>query len=105
MHGELALRVRKGWKIALLLLYLGVHAWTKVLQAQARYNGKSSKGAANFLTALPSANTCLTVQAAAFREALRRWLTIKKPDPGGVCPHCDAELTAEHAKRCTRTGE
>ena len=77
----------------------------KVLQAHARYNGKSSKGAAAFLTALPSANTYLTMQAADFREALRRWLTIEKPDPGGLCPHCDAELTAEHARRCARTGQ
>lgn len=77
----------------------------KVLQAHARYNGKSSKGAAAFLTALPSVNRYLTMQAADFRESLRRWLIIEKPDPGGLCPKCDAELTAEHARRCARTGE
>ena len=77
----------------------------KVLQAHARYNGKSSKGAAAFLTALPSVNVHLSMQPADFREALRRWLLIEKPDPGGLCPHCDAELTAEHARRCARTGE
>lgn len=77
----------------------------KVLQAHARYNGKSSKGAAAFLTALPSVNPYLSMQPADFREALRRWLLIERPDPGGLCPKCDAELTAEHARRCARTGE
>lgn len=77
----------------------------KVLQAHARYNGKSSEGAAAFLTALPSVNIHLSMQAADFREALRRWLLIDKPDPGGLCLKCDAEPTAEHARRCARTGE
>jgi hypothetical protein len=76
-----------------------------VLQAHARYNGKSSKGAAAFLTALPSVSTHLSMDDADYRESLRRWLCIDKPDPGGLCPKCDVELTAEHARRCTNKGE
>jgi hypothetical protein len=77
----------------------------KVLQAHARYNGKSSKGAAAFLTALPSFCVHLSMDDEHFREALRRWLGIEMPNPGGLCPKCDAELTAEHARRCSLTGD
>ena len=77
----------------------------KVLQKHARYNGKSSKGAAAFLTALPSVSPHLSMDDADYREALRRWLCIEMPDPGGLCPKCDVELTAEHARRCANTGE
>ena len=77
----------------------------QVLQRHARYNGKSSKGAAAFLTALPSVSPHLSMEDADYREALRRWLSIEMPDPGGLCPKCDVELTAEHARRCANTGE
>ena len=77
----------------------------KILQAHARYNGKSSKGAAAFVTALPSVCPHLSMDDTDYREALRRWLGIEMPNPGGLCPKCDVELTAEHARRCANTGE
>lgn len=40
------------------------------------------------------------MQPADFCEALRRWLSIEKPNNEGF----DAELTAEHARRCTNRG-
>jgi hypothetical protein len=48
----------------------------KVLQAHAGYSGKSSKGVAAFLTAVTSTNLHLSMQAAEFREAFRRWLIM-----------------------------
>jgi hypothetical protein len=45
------------------------------------------------------------MSGAAFREAMRRWLGLHRPDPGGLCPKCDTEQTGEHALRCIRTGE
>ena len=76
-----------------------------VLRQLALYNSMSSPGAAAFLTTAPSFNRHLSMDAHDLREAMRRWLGIERPNPGGLCPKCDAELTAEHARRCSRTGE
>jgi hypothetical protein len=45
------------------------------------------------------------METADYRESMRRWLGIERPNPGGLCSNCDAELTAAHARRCSMTGE
>ena len=42
-----------------------------------------------------------------WRDSMRRWLGIERPNPGGLCPGtgCTHTLTAEVARRCCQTGE
>ena len=42
-----------------------------------------------------------------YRESVRRWLDIRRPDPSGFCvgTECAEPHTATHACRCSRTGE
>ena len=82
-------------------------AGLKVLKDRTRYNGMSSTGAAAFLTTVPSRNRHLTMEPRHWRESMRRWLGIERPDPGGLCPNlsCTHMLTAELARRCSLTGE
>ena len=42
-----------------------------------------------------------------YRESMRRWLDIRRPDPDGLCAgnNCAEPHTATHACRCSNTGE
>ena len=77
------------------------------LRGLARHLSMSSKGAAAFLSTLPCFDRHRTMSDDMFRESLRRWLDIRRPDPGGYCvgTGCTEPHTATHACRCSRTGE
>ena len=77
------------------------------VRALARHLSQSSKGAAAFLSTMPSFDRHRSMTGAEYREAMRRYLDQCKPDPLGLCSHdtCTQPHTAIHARRCSRTGE
>ena len=78
-----------------------------VLQNRTRYVSMCSTGAAAFLTTSPCHNRHLSMESRHWRDSMRRWLGIERPNPGGLCPGtgCTHMLTAEIARRCCQTGE
>ena len=82
-------------------------AGIEVLQNRTRYISMCSTGAAAFLTTVPSHNRHLSMESRHWRDSMRRWLGIERPNPGGLCPGpgCTHMLTAEIARRCCQTGE
>jgi hypothetical protein len=77
------------------------------LRGKARHLSMSSKGAAAFLSTLPCFDRHRTMTGPMYRESVRRWLDIRRPDPSGFCvgTECAEPHTATHACRCSRTGE
>ena len=76
------------------------YAVLELLHGHVRYNGKSSKGAAAFVTALTSASSHVSIHETALRKARRCWSSIGMPASRGLCPQCDVDPTAEHGRRC-----
>jgi hypothetical protein len=77
------------------------------LRGLARHLSMSSKGAAAFLSTLPCFDRHRTMTGHMYRESMRRWLDIRRPDPDGLCAGngCAEPHTAAHACRCSYTGE
>lgn len=77
------------------------------LRGLARHLSMSSKGAAAFLATLPCFDRHRSMEGHMYRESMRRWLDIRRPDPAGMCAgtNCTEPHTATHACRCSRTGE
>jgi hypothetical protein len=77
------------------------------LRGLARHLSRSAKGAAAFLSTLPCFDRHRTMEGLLYRESMRRWLDVRRPDPGGLClgTNCTKPHTAIHACRCPRTGE
>jgi hypothetical protein len=77
------------------------------LRGLARHLSMSSKGAAAFLSTLPCFDRHRSMSDDTYRESMRRWLDILRPDPGGYCvgTNCTEPHTAAHARRCSKTGE
>jgi hypothetical protein len=70
-------------------------------QFKARFRSMSSKGALACLNTLPCNERDFTMAGLEFRETLRRYLGIERPDAGGNCNKCKTKaLTAVHARRC-----
>lgn len=77
------------------------------LRGLARHLSMSSKGAAAFLSTLPCFDRHRTMTGLMYRESMRRWLDIRRPNPDGLCAGntCTEPHTATHACRCSKTGE
>lgn len=77
------------------------------LRGLSRHLSMSSKGAAAFLSTLPCFDRHRSMTGPMFRESVRRWLDVRRPDPAGLCAGntCTEPHTAAHACRCSKTGE
>jgi hypothetical protein len=77
------------------------------LRGLARHLSMSSTGSAAFLATTPCFDRHRSMDGLMYRESVRRWLDIRRPDPGGRCvgTGCEQAHTATHACRCSKTGE
>ena len=72
---------------------------------KARHLSQSSLGAMAFAACLPTLDEAFTMQSPLLREALRSGLGIDRPHaPDSRCPSCPGINSAQHARRCVRTG-